>query len=168
MSYISRDTKLDYSGDDTVVFEYEWTLDTNAFADGDVMSALIEIPNAVSAVGGTGAIKSVSLLHKAGSGAAQSPNIHIAFFKKSFTPAAINAAMTYAGELEDIVSVQVTGSNSWNDITSAVNISEIFSIGYSFQAADDQTSLWAIAICREAVTYTASSKLLLRVAITRD
>lgn len=168
MSYISRDTKLDYSGDDTVVFEYEWTLDTNAFADGDVMSALIEIPNAVAAVGGTGAIKKVSLLHKAGSGAAQSPNIHVLFFKKSFTPAAINAAMTYAGELSDIDSVHVAGTNSWVDITSAVNICEIAWVGHQFQAADDQTSLWAIAICREAVTYTANCKLLLRVAITRD
>lgn len=167
MSYISRDTKLDYSGDDTVVIDYEWTPDTAAFAVDDVISSLIELPNAVIAPGGTGRVVTVSLLQKAGSGSPQLTDVNVVLFKKSFTPAAINAAMTYAGMLGDIAEV-INLNMTWFPITSATATIQNFTLDRPFQAAADETSLWAIVICREAVTYAASSKLLLRVAIKRD
>lgn len=167
MSYISRDTKLDHSGDDHVVIDYEWTLDTNAFAVGDVMSPLIELPNAVAVAGGTGSVVYLQLYEKAGSGAAQHPTTNFAFFKKSFTPAAINAAMTYTGPLADIA-LHEDMNNTFYDLVTGTATTHEFMLGFPFQAAATETSLWVILICGAAVTFTANSKMLLRVCIKRD
>lgn len=128
------------------------TLDTNAYADGDLMADAQEIANAVQTPGGTAVLQSVRVLDKDDQGAA----FDIYITDSSTTWGTENAAAGPSDTVADSIlgSVSVAAS----DYTDLANSQEatIKNIGLPVKAAAESTSLYVACVSRGAPTYTAS------------
>lgn len=176
----ARDTKLDYAGDDLIVREFEITPQTAAFASGDVLCDLAELADCVIDPGGTGYIRKIEVMEKAGSGTALKKNIQIFLFNASLTIAAINAAFTLTSstDLAKLVHTGTTGvgASTWVDIDTGSGGTALSYYGsgdnthgvHPFKCADGSAKLYCTLVLREAATFTASSKIIVRIHIARS
>lgn len=171
----ARDTKLDYAGDDLIVREFEFTPQTTAFASGDVLCDLTELADCVIDPGGTGYLRKIEIMEKAGSSTTLKKNIQVYLFNASLTVAAINSAFTLTSstDLAKLIHSSVTGGNNWLDIDSgsggtATRSYLPESIYEPFKCADGSTKLYCTLVLREAATFTASSKIIVRIHIARS
>lgn len=136
----------------TVVKDITLSLDTNAYADGDLLADVQEILNVMRYPGGTAILQSVRVLDKDDQGAA----FDIYITDVSTTWGTENAAVGPSDAVADSIlgSVSVTAS----DYTDLANSQEatIRNIGLPVKAAAESTSLYVACVSRGAPTYTAS------------
>ena len=160
-SVAAGETHLGEVGAATLVKEITFTLDTNAYADGDVLAATQEIASAVRVNAGTGIIQSVIILDKDDQG----ENLDVVFLKTNVSIGTENAAVSItdanADEIQGIVEV-----DSYVDLVGS-QLSTNPNLGIGVQADSAATSLFIALISRGTGTYTASG-ITAKITILQD
>jgi hypothetical protein len=132
-----------------------------AYAVKDALSVAIEIPEAARYFGGGGIIQSVVLTDQGDEG----KSVDVAFFTATVT-AVKNGAFTPtdAQLLTYLGSARVTTFASFTDNGAG----ETHNVGIPFKCSAASTSLFAVIVAREAVTYDAADAVTLKVGIVQD
>lgn len=134
------------------VISVDLTLDTNAYADGDVLADFQELTNFVRTVGGRGIIQSITVLDKDDQGLA----FDILSSPSAVSLGAENAAPsisdTDAAGVQRVVRVETT---DYIDL-GGCKIATKTNIGLEIEAAADSRSVYIGAIIRGAGTYSAT------------
>lgn len=142
------------------ILEVTLTLDTNAYASGDVLADTQEITNGVTARRGLGMLQSLVLVDEDD----QKQDIDVLFFSALASLGTENStpSITDANAREYLGKVEVAAAD-YDDL-GGVAVVSVSNIGLILRAAAG-TSLYVGAICRSGTpTYTASG-LKLRLGI---
>ena len=135
-------------------------LDTSAYATGDLLSDVVEIPNAVREANGTGIIQSVTLLDKDDKGTA----LDLYFTNLSTSWGTFNVALAAADTTtDDIFGVVEVAAADYTDLIIS-QIAHFGNLGIGVKG-DSTGSLYVAAAARATQTYTASG-ITLRIYIT--
>ena len=147
-------------------------LDTSAYATGDQMGAVFEIPNATPESSGTATLNHLLVIDSA----LQSLAFELWLFKNEPTLAStdnaafdITDANLLAAEPIGIVPIaaadyKATASNSVASMTASTFTGNV---GDKIQSAVGSTSIWGVLVARGAPTYAADS-LKLRISLDQD
>lgn len=140
------------SGQWIEVFDLTLSLDTNAYADGDVLADRQELASVGLIAGAGGVIQSVLVLDEDD----QAQALDIVFLNSDVTLGTENSAVTISDEnARSIVGVVEVGTDDYVDLAGS-QIAHKENLGIGFQCASAATSLYVGAISRGTGTYTAS------------
>jgi hypothetical protein len=146
----------------STVLDLTLSLDTSAYADGDVLAATQEVSNAVRESGGSGVLQSIVVVDKDDQGEA----LDIVIFDSSATLGTENAAVSIsdadAAKILGIVEVLAT---DYVDLVNSQLVTKD-NLGIVVEASGS-ASLYVAAISRGTGTYTASG-IVLRLGILQD
>lgn len=139
-------------------------------ADGDLLFDALEIPDAVSVLGGSSILQSVSVFHKAD----ETVTFDLFFFQVTQDLGTAGAAITWGGSSETtnadnaVLLGHVTISD-WCDLVD-VQIATKTNIGLVLQAASTTRSVFCAAVCRGAASgdHDASTNIDIRLGIVKD
>jgi hypothetical protein len=128
------------------------SLDTSAYADGDLLADAQEITNVFSGVDGTGVIQSITLLDKDDQGAA----LDLFITDLSTTWGTENAAAAPTDAVADgILGVVEVAAADYVDLTNS-QIVHKSNLCMFVNSVSGSTSMYIAAVARGAATYTAS------------
>jgi hypothetical protein len=134
------------------LIDFTLTLDTSAYASGDVLSDVAAIANAVRLNGGRAILQSVVVIDEDDQGQA----LDLMFFGASQSLGTVNATPSItdaaARDFQGIVSIAAT---DFVDL-GGVRVANIKNIGLFLEAASASRSLYVGSISRGTGTYTAS------------
>lgn len=150
----------------TKLIDVEVTVDTSAYASGDVMGALLTVPG-VRKKGSSGIITSIEVLSELGS-----EDFKVFAFTEDITVAADNAAFAPTQvDMEKLIPLADDGAsinlNVWETIGSHYASSKN-NINAPFNVASDEENLYILLVANGAITYAATDDLHLRVGILLD
>ena len=131
--------------------ELDLTLDTDAYADGDVLAATQEIEDVMGVNGGAGMIQSV-LVHDFSD---QAQALDLIFLRSNVSIGTENAAVSVsdANALE-VVGVVEVSEDDYVDLANS-QVAHKENLGIAFQCAADDKSLYVAAVSRGDGTYAA-------------
>lgn len=144
------------------------TLDTSAYASGDVLFVAKELPDALIAPGSAAMLTGVTLIDKDDQVAA---GLDLYFFSKSVSMGSLNAPATSISDSDAayFLGKVSVASGDWEDV-GGVKWATAAAPGKGLLLACDDltltTSVWVIGVTRGTPTYTASG-ITLRVSIVR-
>ncbi len=150
------------------VFEVTLTLDTNAYADGDVLADTQEIANVFSTPGKCVILNSILLLDKDD----QAGALDLVFLRNATSLGTENAALN----ISDANAAEITGvvpfeAADYKDlINSTIAVKGPADTGMGFVLSPNELgggSLWIGAISRDTKTYSASG-ILLKIGLLRS
>lgn len=151
-------------GANTAIKEVIFTLDTSAYASGDVLASTQPIADAMRKAGGTGIIQTVTVLDKDDQG----QPFDILFMRTNATlGAAENAALaigdTQAAEVLGVVEILAS------DYVDLVNsqIATKANVGIVVKPTAATTSLWTAGVSKGTGTYTGTG-IIMQASILRD
>ena len=135
----------------TNVHDLTLSLDTNAYADGDVLADSQKLTNIVGITGGGGLIQCIAVLDLDDQGEA----LDIIFLEANVSIGTENAAVSVSDANAALIVGQVEVEAA--DFIDLVNSqrAEKTNLGIPFRCADGQKSLWIAAVSRGTGTYTA-------------
>jgi hypothetical protein len=146
----------------TSVVTANLTLDTNAYATGDVLADKLTVTGAVRNPGGTGYLTELTVIDKDSQGKA----LDLVFFRKDFTLQAKNAAFAVSDADADSVLGMVTIADAdW--VACGANFSVATVTGINLGINCDGKDLYVAAISRGNGTYTAAG-LRIKLTIVQD
>jgi hypothetical protein len=150
-------------GTSSIVKEVTLSLDTNAYADGDVLAATQEITSAMRVNGGTGVLQSLVLLDKDDQGGA----LDVLLMRTTGSIGTENAAAgpTDAVADEILAVVEIAGGDYVDLANSQIAVKD--NLGVIVDAASDSQSLFVAAISRDTKTYSAAG-ITLKLGFLRD
>jgi hypothetical protein len=162
-TFDAGETHLGEVGGNSVVVELTLSLDTGAYADGDVLAATQELSSAMRVNGGTGVWQSLTLLDEDDQGGI----LDIILLRTNVAIGTENAAVsiTDAAADEIIGIVEVAAADYVDMVNSQLVVKG--SLGIVVDAAAGATSLFVAAVSRDAKTYTASG-IKLKFGFLRD
>lgn len=142
-----------------------------AYASGDQLGAIFELPNALDDSSGTGGILSVTVVDKAKQKAAFDL---LLFSAKPTVVSADNAPLDISdADMADkfIGKVSVVIAD-YSDLANC-SVASVTQVALLLNAVKDQNnlggrSLWAILQCRGTPTYTSTSDLVLKIGVIQD
>jgi hypothetical protein len=145
------------------IIEFTPALDTNIYADNDVLFIATEIPNFFRTAGGKAKLVSCSVFD----GADQGTDISLFLTTDSTTPGTINAAISAADTVMDGIQgfLQFVAAGYEDLINSQVN--QLNNINMILEAASGSTSLYAWGAVRSGTPTYAASSLLFRFGVER-
>jgi len=147
----------------TGILDVTLSLDTNAYADGDVLAATQEIPDALRFNGGTGIVQSLIALDKDDQGLA----FDVVFLKSNVSIGAENAAVSITDtDAEQILGIVNVEAANFDDLV-ASQIATKVNVGIPVKSDGGTKSLYIAAISRGAGTYSAAG-IVLKIGILRD
>jgi hypothetical protein len=128
------------------------SLDTSAYADGDLLAATQAVPNFFAQINGACALHSLVILDEDDQGAA----IDLLFLDANEDLGTENGAYALSdAEARSILYMQRVLSGDWIDL-GGQRIAQFTNIGATLRAAADTATLYVAAISRGTPTYTAS------------
>lgn len=130
------------------------SLDTNAYAEGDVLADRQEITNVLPGGVDCGVIQSVTLLDEDDNGRA----IELIFLDSDVTIGTENSAVSITdANARKIVGRLNIAATDYSDLINS-QFAQIRNVGIQFQLASGSTSLWVAAVYRDETgdTYTAA------------
>jgi len=149
-------------GGHSVVKEVTLSLDTNAYASGDVLAATQEVASALRLSGGSGILHSMVVLDKDDQGEA----LDVVFLNANGSIGTENAAVSVSDAVADtIIGVVEVAAGDFVDLANS-QIACKSSLGIVLKVASG-TSLYVAAISRGTGTYTAAG-ITLKVGIIQD
>ncbi len=134
------------------VHELTFSLDTNAYADGDVLAAPQELEEVAGIEAGCGVIQSIIALDVDDQGQAFDIIILSADVSLGTENAAVSISDANAAYVVGIIEV---GTGDYVDLANS-QVAHKENLGIGFQCAAGETSLWIGAVSRGTGTYTAS------------
>ena len=154
------ETHIGQVGASDTVVTLTASLDTSAYADGDVLFDTQELTNAVRTSGGVVILQSITVLDKDDQGA----EMDLVFLDANTSLGTENAAVTIAdADAEDILGI--VNVSTYTDLVNS-QIATVTGIGLEMKA-DASTSLWVAGITRGTPTYTAAG-LIIKFAFLRS
>lgn len=145
------------------ILEVTLSLDTSAYADGDVLAATQEIASALRENGATGTITSLVVCDKDDQGVA----LDVVFLQTNVAIGTENAAVSATDAAADeVLGIVEVAAGDYVDLVNA-QVAPKHGLNIPVKAASDSTSLFVAAISRGTGTYTASG-ITLKVGITRN
>lgn len=141
------------------------SIDAGAYAANDNLDgAIISFANAVAVSGGVGHILAASFLVKSD----VAPEIDLYLLDASITPEAQNAAFTMSdADAEKVVAVIHTTAGTWEDLVASRKNMQEFGPPKPFKVASG-TTLFAVAVTRDAYTPGSTSDLVISLLIQPD
>lgn len=147
----------------TTVNEIDLTLDTNAYADGDLLADVQEVTGSVRIEVGTGVLHSIVLLDKDDNGGA----LDIAITKSSTSWGTENDAFSITDAIaDDILYYKQIAVGDYIDLNNS-QMAIINSIGVGVVTETGSDSLYVAAVARSANTYTAAG-ISLKITVLAD
>lgn len=139
------------------------SLDTNAYADGDVLAATQELENAMRVNGGTAILHSLVVIDKDD----QAKALDVIVFGANVSLGTENSAVSIADA--DVVQVLGVVEVAVDDYVDLVNsqVAVKTNLGMVIKAFSDGSSLWVAVVSRGAGTYTGSG-IVLRFGFLQD
>lgn len=137
------------------------TIDAGAYAAGDALSAVIELTGALRGFNSGGYIQSVVITDKA----AAAKQLEVCFFSATVT-ATKNAAFapTDAQLVNFLGSVTISSFSAFADN----GVGQEHNVGIPVPPSSSSTSLFAVIVCREAITPASTSDITLKVGVVQD
>jgi hypothetical protein len=134
------------------VLDLTLSLDTAAYATGDVLAATQELASAVPSNGGHALLHSIVVTDKDDQGQA----MDIVFMRTNVSLGTENAAVSIAdNDADEILGIVPVAAADFIDL-GGVRVATIPGIGLTLEAGASSTSIYVGAISRGAGTYTAS------------
>ena len=142
------------------------TVDTSAYASGDLMFDPIEIPYAVSADGGSALLHSVSVANDD----ALVGSFDIVFTGSNDSPGSLNAVLSGTSGLSDANADMVFGIVSVTNMTDVggCSIGNTANIGMVIRAEAGTKSIYAWGIAKSTDNPTAATGYKLRIGVIKD
>ena len=136
------------------IVEVTLSLDTSAYADGEVLAATQAVANAARLEGGTVTWASLVLLDKDDNGGA----LDIVLLRTNVAIGTEGAAVTVTdANADEIAAVVSIAADDYIDlINSQIVVKKPADLGFTIDPADNSRSLYVAAISRDSKTYTAS------------
>jgi len=137
----------------TEIIQVTFSLDTSAYASGDVLADTQEIAGAMRSANGKGLLQSIVLLDEDDQTAA---GIDVVFLKSNTSLGTENAAPSISdANAREVLGIVSVASGDWIDLGGA-KLATVRNIALPVQAATDTTSVYVALITRGTPTQTAS------------
>lgn len=147
----------------SVVKDVTLSLDTSAYAAGDVLAATQEITTAMREFGGTGIWTSLMVIDKDDQG----KSMKVYLFESTVTFGTENAAVSIS-DADAAKLLGIADVSSYEDLGGVqVAYLKMSDLGFVVQSASDSTSLFVAVESEGTGTYTASG-VVLRLGFLRD
>ena len=129
-----------------------FSLDTNAYATGDVLAATQALASAFRSTDGTGILQSIVLVDKDDQGAA----LDVVILKADVSIGNENAAVSISDtDADSVLGVISVSAGDWIDL-GGVRVATLTGRGMVVKAATGTTSLYVALISRGSPTHTAA------------
>jgi hypothetical protein len=139
------------------------SLDTSAYADGDLLADTQEVSGALTVANGTGVIQSITVIDEDDQGVA----MDLVFLSANNTLGTENSAPSITdAHARDILGRVRVNASDYIDL-GGVRIATVVGVGIGIKAGSGVDDIWVAAITRGAPTYTASG-VRLRIYIAND
>lgn len=149
-------------GGHSVVKDLTLSLDTSAYADGDVLAATQELASAIRLAGGSGVVQSLVVVDKDDQGQA----MDVYLLDSNVSIGTENAAVSVAdADAAKILGKIAVGSGDYYDM-GGVRVASLANLSVIVEVASG-TSLYVAVVSRGTGTYTASG-VVLRFGILQD
>lgn len=150
----------------TKLIDVEVTVDTSAYADGDVIDGILTVPG-VRKKGSSGIITSVEIIQDVAA-----PDIQVFAFTEAITVAADNAAFAPTqADMEKVIALADNGCSinltTWETVGSYY-VSSKSNINAPFNVGTEEENLYFLLVANGAITWTATTDVHLRVGILLD
>lgn len=163
LSIAAGEEHLGEIGGASDVIEVTLSLDTSAYADGDVLADTQEVASAVRVAAGTGVIHSLVVLDKDD----QAQALDVVFLKTNVSIGTENSAVSVSDtNADEILGVVEVATDDYVDLTNSQIVTKT-SVGIVIEAASGATSIFVAAISRGTGTYSASG-ITLKIGILQD
>ena len=151
---------------DVDLIDVEPTVDTSAYAGGDLMFNPIEIENAVSVPGGTAILQSIAVANDD----ALTGSFDIVFTASDDAPGALNNTISGESGLSDANADSILGITSVTNMTDvgACSIGSKSNIGLVIKAAAGTKSIYAFGIAQSTDNPSTTTGYKLRIGIVKD
>jgi len=154
---------------DVDLIDITLTTDAETIADNAAISVAVEIPNAVSVLGGSGIIQSITLFNLDDS--VESPAMELVFIEDNTAFASDEGTAlnpTDSGILKALGSTTVSNWSTFTPSTNEMTCKQ--NIGMVVKAPSTSTSIYVMAINRSGGDYTpsATTALRARIGIVKD
>jgi len=145
------------------LFEATLSLDTNAYADGDVLAATQQLDGtAFTENGGIAIVQSIQVIDLDD----QAQDLDILLLRSNVSIGTENSAVSVSdANADEIVAIIQVTSTDYVDLVNS-QIAIIDNVGQMIEAASDDDGLYIAAISRGTGTYTASG-IIVRVGLLR-
>lgn len=156
------------TGKDTILQTFDFgTLDTVAYASGDILTSSAIAVSAARYLGMGGVIERI-ILKETTSGTLQLPDLRIWIFGDSVTPAARNSPQAFTSSQQSLLVGYVDiAAGSWINGTSGVSINAI-TPNLPFVCQGTSKTLYLVPECKSAETYASGATITGQIVITRN
>ena len=138
------------------------TLDTSAYADGDVFFVPVEISDVVINAGESVLLDAVKVIDKDD----KASPIDLIFLKSDVSIGDLNDTATVPTTAEYLGTVKLVAAD-YTDL-GAIRVGEKKEVNEIFATADDSTSIWVGGIIRGAATYGAATDMSVILSFKRS
>ena len=156
------------TGKDTILQTIDFgTLDTVAYASGDILTSSAIAVSAARYLGMGGVIERI-ILKETTSGTLQLPDLRIWIFGDSVTPAARNSPQAFTSSQQSLLVGYVDiAAGSWINGTSGVSINAV-TPNLTFVCQGTSKTLYLVPECKSAETYASGATITGQIVITRN
>ena len=156
------------TGKDTILQTFDFgTLDTAAYASGDILTSSAIGVSAARYLGMGGVIERI-ILKETTSGTLQLPDLRIWIFGDSVTPAARNSPQAFTSSQQSLLVGYVDiAAGSWVNGTSGVAINAV-TPNLTFVCQGTSKTLYLVPECKSAETYASGATITGQIVITRN
>lgn len=143
------------------------TLDTAAYASGDILTTGAIAVDAARFLGFTGTLERL-ILKETTSGTRQKPALRIWLFGSSITPAAQNAAQAFtSAQCDVLVGYFDVAEADWIDTATGVCIAQV-SPNLNYACQTTSKTLYLVPECKSADTFASGATIKGQVLLRRD
>jgi hypothetical protein len=142
------------------------TLDTAAYAIGDVLTSGAIAIDAARFLGSSGVIERI-ILKETTAGTLQKPNIRLFIFGSAITPAARNAAQAFDGSQFDILVGYFDTGTTWVDGAAGVCVLQT-SLDIKYVCQSTSRTLYIVPVLLSAETFASGATLKGQIVLRRD
>lgn len=165
-SLVAAETHLGEVGGNTIQVVPSLAVSTSIYASGDIVGGKLTLPNAVRVSGGTGMIQSIMVIDQDN----QKPVFDLLIFDRDPSNGTYsdNGAFTiHASDAPFLIRRISVSAGDWTTI-GGIGIADLDALGRTINA-NSGTSLYGLIILNGSTpTYTASTKLTIKIGILRD
>lgn len=156
------------TGKDTILQTFDFgTLDTVAYASGDILTSSAIAVSAARYLGMGGVIERI-ILKETTSGTLALPDLRIWIFGDSVTPAARNSPQAFTSSQQSLLVGYVDiAAGSWINGTSGVSINAV-TPNLPFVCQGTSKTLYLVPECKSAETYASGATITGQIVITRN
>lgn len=147
----------------TTIKEVTFTLDTGAYLGGDVLADTEEVPFAMRVDGGSGVLKSLTLLDKDDNAGI----LDVLILRTGVSIGTKNAPVSISdSDAEEVLGAVPIATADYSDLVNS-QVATKGNLNIGVESADDSESLFVALVSGDTKTYTANG-IVLKLVFVRD